>query len=235
MLRYEEQISDQFDHLTIISQQDKDSFRFSAARGMHVVQNGIDDSFYQTTVVSASAFDLVFIGNLSYLPNVEAAESIVKKILPFCPAGTRVLLSGANPHARVLQLQQPRVIVQGWTEDIRKAYRSGHVFIAPMWAGTGQQNKILEAMALGIPCITTELVNNAIGATPEEEILIADSPESFAQAFERLTRNPAMHQRICENARNFVRQHYNWEQNVQLLSSIFSTIKKHEFSESSHQ
>ena len=235
MIRYEEQISHQFDHLTIISQQDKDSFRFPEAAGMHVVQNGIDDSFYQSEEESKAEFDLVFIGNLSYLPNVETAEFIVRKILPLCPSDTRILLSGASPDSRVLHLQQDRVKVQGWTEDIRKAYRSGRVFMAPMWAGTGQQNKILEAMALGIPCITTPLVNNAIGATPEKEILIANSPESFAECFQRLISDPEFYQRLQLNATNFVKQHYKWEQNVQLLSSIFSTIEKHEFSESSHK
>jgi glycosyltransferase involved in cell wall biosynthesis len=228
MLAYERKIAADFDHLTIISEQDKRSFQFGAASEMTVVPNGIDTYFLDDEKKEDPVYDIVFVGNLSYLPNVETAEFLVNHILPLCPENTTVLISGASPQKRVLNLRSNRVWVEGWREDIRKAYRSGRVFLAPMWTGTGQQNKILEAMALGIPCITTPLVNNAIGATDGKEILLAETPASFAKAFNALLQNPEMYEDIKLAAKQFVRDTYSWEQNGTLLSFVFEKIKKNE-------
>ncbi len=227
MLRYEEEIASDFDSLTIISEQDKQSFTFAEADRIHVVRNGIDAYFLDYKGERTNEFDLVFVGNLSYLPNIETAEFLVQRILPLCPPKTRLLLAGASPDPRVRRLAGPNVTVSGWLEDIRTAYCSAKVFMAPMWSGTGQQNKILEAMALGIPCITTPIVNNAIGAASNREILLADTPESFAKAFQHIVSDASIYQVVQSQAYRFVRENFSWEQNGQVLSSIFAKTKRH--------
>jgi glycosyltransferase involved in cell wall biosynthesis len=225
MLRYEEVISHHFDHLTIISRQDKDSLRFSGADRIEVVPNGIDGYFLDCVPAYTSEFDMVFIGNLSYLPNIETAEYLVNRILPLCPKGTTVLLAGASPQHRVMSLAGTQVTVEGWSADIRTQYSRGRVFVAPMWSGTGQQNKIMEAMALGIPCITTEAVNNAIGAIPDKEILLADSPDAFVSQLTSLLSDSTLYENIRGGAARFVRSSFDWEQNGRLLSFMFAKTK----------
>lgn len=107
-------------------------------------------------------------------------------------------------------------------DDIRDAYLSGKIFLAPMWSGTGQQNKILEAMALGIPCITTKIVNNAIGAVHKEEILIADTKEEFLQMIQLLEEDQKLYDKISINSKSFVKQNFDWNQSISGLNSIFA-------------
>lgn len=220
MLKYEARISKYFDHMTIISQQDKESFSFPNSDKMVVIPNGIDHSYFHFTQNNLIVYDIIFVGNMGYLPNIEAAEYIVKEILPLCPGKFKISISGATPAKRVMELANDRVHVRGWVEDIRTAYTEGRIFVTPMWSGTGQQNKILEAMALGVPCITTQLVNNAIGAQPNEEILLAETKEDFAKHIIELTNNPDLYSKIRFNAIKFVKEQFSWEQSTQKLSSI---------------
>lgn len=223
MLKYEEYISDFFDHMTIISHQDKSHFSFQNKNDIEVIPNGIDHTFFYYKEGISPTYDIVFVGNMGYLPNIEAAEYIVNDILPLCPDHYKVAISGASPSRRVLDLSGEKVHVRGWMDDIRSAYTDGKVFVTPMWSGTGQQNKILEAMALGIPCVTTELVNNAIGARPNEEILIAETKEDFAKYIFELTQNYVLYEKIRLNAIKFVKEHFSWKQSTQKLSCIIQS------------
>ena len=85
----------------------------------------------------------------------------------------------------------------------------------------GQQNKILEAMAMGIPCITSDLVNNAIGATPQESILIANEATTFAQRIIDLNENPVLQKQLSENGLNYVRDNFSWSAFVEQLNRLF--------------
>ena len=116
--------------------------------------------------------------------------------------------------------QNSQIELQGWIDDIRQAYSRGRIFIAPMLIGTGMQNKLLEAMALGIPCITTSLANNAIRAKENEEILVADSPEEFVRCVLELIENETLYKKLALNARDFVKKNYSWEDSTLKLSKI---------------
>ena len=112
------------------------------------------------------------------------------------------------------------VTVRGWVEDIREAYADGRIFVAPMFSGLGLQNKILEAMAMGLPCVTTSMVNNAIGAEHGKEIIVADTVKEMTAWIERLMHNAEMHHRVSEAAKEFVMKHYQWEEQVQKLDEF---------------
>ncbi|MGZ4057226.1 MAG: glycosyltransferase, partial [Bacteroidia bacterium] len=85
------------------------------------------------------------------------------------------------PNTRVLDLESEKVIVSGWVDDIRVNFAKSKILVAPMQISIGLQNKLLEAMAMQIPCITSTLANNALGAKPDEQILVADTPEQYAR------------------------------------------------------
>jgi len=222
MIRYEEKAADYFDHLTIISAQDKSQFTFPAAKNIHVVSNGISDEFFTFESKTDKIYDLAFVGNMSYLPNVESVEYLVNKILPLLNHDLSLLIAGTNPAPTVMRLASEKVHISGWVEDIRRSYAGAKLFVAPMWSGTGQQNKILEAMAMGVPCITTKVVNNAIGAMQNEEIVLAETPEEFALAIQKLLSDPELYLNISSKAKIFVKQNFDWKQNGMILSSIFA-------------
>lgn len=220
---YERQIFDYFENQTIISSQDRNYIIHPKKNTITLIPNGVDAKFFEP-IDRQKKYDLVFIGNMGYPPNVEAAHYIKEQIFPLLDrskTGLNCLISGANPHPSLKSLETAHFHVGGWVEDIRNSYAEASVFIAPMMIGTGLQNKLLEAMAMGLPCITTTLANNALMATPEQQILIADDAEAFARQIFRLMESRELFERIAAAGKEFVRQNYQWvHQNEKLVALI---------------
>ncbi|HLG02212.1 MAG TPA: glycosyltransferase, partial [Bacteroidia bacterium] len=189
---------------------------------IHVIPNGVDTSYF-TPQNGTKEFELIFNGNMNYPPNVESAEYLVERILPLVwktRPGVRLLISGASPSPRVQALQSERVVVTGWVEDVRKSFARSKILVAPMQSSIGLQNKILEAMAMGIPCITTSLSNNAVKAIPDSQVIVADTPEQFTQAIHLLLDHPDKAEQLGENGYKMVHEKFNWEQTCNALEKV---------------
>jgi glycosyltransferase involved in cell wall biosynthesis len=115
------------------------------------------------------------------------------------------------------------VEVSGWLPDIREAYAGARVFVAPMRLGTGLQNKLLEAMAMRLPCVTTPLANNALGATPYQHLLVAAEAEPLAAAIADLLADAPRAQQLAEAGRTFVATHYDWAAATAQLENLFTS------------
>jgi len=217
MKAYERKVYRSFDHHTVISKQDGHHI---CDKPIHVVPNGIDTKFYKP-LAKEKLYDVGFVGNMGYHPNVDAAEYLINEVMSKLDPALQFVIAGARPDKRVLKLASDNVIVTGWMDDVRDAYAASRVFVAPLWKGTGQQNKIMEAMAMGIPCITTSVVNNAIGAEPNEEIMVADTAEEFAQSIQQVLGDQALSARLASNGRTFVSSRYSWAASTSQLSKIF--------------
>jgi glycosyltransferase involved in cell wall biosynthesis len=168
-------------------------------------------------------YELAFVGNMGYHPNVVAGRWLAERLLPILKSkhpGIRLLLAGARPARSIQALASPSVKVTGWVPDIRNAYQSGRLFVAPLFHGGGQQNKILEAMAMGLPCVTTSHVNEAIGGRHRKELLIADHEEAFSSQVTFLLDNPEVAASIGRRARSFVEERFSWEAANQQLSRV---------------
>ncbi|MBK9193225.1 MAG: glycosyltransferase [Crocinitomicaceae bacterium] len=223
---YENRIFDYFNHHTIISEQDRRLIQHPSADTIHVIENGIGEEFLDYKSTAEKKYDLVFVGNLNYPPNIECAEFIAKEILPALRKRNlkpTVLISGASPHSRVLALASDQIVIKGWTKDIRSSYCSGKIFVAPLFIGTGLQNKLLEAMALGLPCITTDLVNNALHAEPDKTILIAQNADEFAKKINHLLIDEKDAQLIANGGKSFVEERFNWKKSVEKLNKILGS------------
>ncbi|MFT6338525.1 MAG: sugar transferase (PEP-CTERM/EpsH1 system associated) [Saprospiraceae bacterium] len=216
MKAYESEVLSSFDHHTIISEQDA---KHIANHSIDIIPNGIDTEYF-APIEALKKFDIGFIGNMGYPPNIDAAEYLVNKVLPLLDPETKVIIAGARPDKRVKQLSTSTVAITGWMDDVRTAYAESYIFVAPLWLGTGQQNKILEAMAMGLPCVTSSSVNNAIGAKNGKEILIADTEAEFAASIKTLMNDPELYKGIRRNALTFVREQYSWEHSVGKLSHL---------------
>jgi glycosyltransferase involved in cell wall biosynthesis len=224
LARYERSVYKDFDKHTIISEQDRNRLSLASTRQIAVIPNGVDESFLEKEWELHPDYDLVFVGNLGYGPNIEAVQFLTQQLLPLLHEKGRelsLLVVGARPAKRLLRLNNRTGIrVLGWMPDIREAYSKGRIFVAPMFSGLGLQNKILEAMAMGLPCVTTTMVNNAIGAQAGTEIMIADSGEQMVDSILRLIDEPEFSRSVAAAGRRFVAAHYRWEDQVRKLEDF---------------
>ncbi|MEX2379751.1 MAG: glycosyltransferase [Vicingaceae bacterium] len=223
--RYEHFIFSAFDHKTIISEQDRDLIVHADNQKIKIIPNGVDQSFFHP-IESEQDIDILFTGNMSYPPNVLSAEFIAQEILPLIQKqkpDINFVIAGANPNQRVLRLANKSIEVTGWVDDIRIYYARAKVLLAPMQIGTGLQNKLLEAMAMKVPSVTSNLANNALNATHNEHILIGESAEDFAQLCLQLINDRQTANRIAENGYHFICEKYNWESSTKKLEDLFLT------------
>jgi len=224
VLNYENKVFDIFDNKTIISIPDKNLIPHKNKEEIHVIPNGVDHSFFKP-LNREKTVDVVFTGNMAYPPNVDAAEYLVKQIMPIVwkkRPSTTVLLAGASPVKRVLTLQSKLVNVSGWMDDIRDSYSSALVFIAPMRIGTGLQNKLLEAMSMKLPSITTPLANDALQAKDGKEILIGADANELATHIIELLNNKKLYDTIAQSGYNFVHNNHSWEKATEKLNEIIN-------------
>ncbi len=213
LLQYENHIFDYFNNCTIISEPDRDLIPHPRKNQIEIIINGVDTDFYKP-MESDKKHDIVFTGNMAYPPNVNSVEFIAKKIIPIVKKdkpNIKVLISGANPDKRVKAVSSKNIDITGWVDDIRESYASAKIFIAPMQIGTGLQNKLLEAMAMKIPCITSHLANNALNARNNKEILVCETAEEYADSILKLLDDREFAYKIAENGYKFVMKKYNWE------------------------
>lgn len=225
-LHYENEIFQYFDLKTIISEQDRKLIQHPRKGEIKIIKNGVDlTHFFPGN--HEKQFDIVFTGNMAYPPNVDAAIFLVKEIMPLVwkqKPDAKLLLAGASPVKKIKNLAGKRITVSGWMNDIRNAYLSSHIFIAPMRIGTGLQNKLLEAMALKIPAITTSLANAALGARNGEEILIGNSAEEISGKILLLLNDQKMQYVLAEKGYDFVKTRYNWDVTTNKLKKLMEKL-----------
>ncbi len=212
LLRYEHDVFDAFDNKIIISAPDRDLIPHPGRDHIVVVANGVDTAFFRP-VATTPDVDLIFTGNMGYPPNIRSAEYLVNEILPLVmrkKPGIRLLIAGASPHLRVMALKSPQVEVTGWVADIRDCYARAKIFIAPMQIGTGLQNKLLEAMAMRLPCLTSPLAFQALNAREGEDILVAGTPAEYADHVLSLLDDPRKADAIAAKGFEFVQRNFSW-------------------------
>lgn len=222
---YEEMVVRQFPRLVISSPVDREVL---GAPGAWVLPNGVDLDRFQFCGPDGRAPEtIVFSGNMAYPPNVEAALWFAHRVwlrLVARRPGLRFEIVGATPamSVRALAHEDARIVVRGRVDDMAAHLGTATVSVCPLQSGSGIQNKVLEAMACGTPVVSTTVGNQGVQAVPERDILIADDPEQFADAVERLLESPETRARMATYARAFVEERFRWEAHAAGLEALYS-------------
>ena len=228
---YERRIFREFNGWTIISKPDREALHLFQKDNITIVQNGIDTEQFYFEEEMQHQKQVVFIGNLGYAPNVRAVQYLVEEIMPLVwtkHPEARLMLAGARPHWYIKQLDDERIVLRGWVEEIRDAYKEGSVLVAPLFTGSGMQNKILEAMSVGLPCVTTSIVNNSILAEEDKEILIAETPIEFERHINHIFENKDQFEHLRREGRKFIERNYPWEKATRpLIELLEDQIHEH--------
>ena len=224
--RFEAITFDQFDVRSIISEPDRALFPHEKRDEILIIPNGVDHDFFKPQE-REKKYDLVFTGNMSYPPNVNAVEYLANDIMPIVwktLPETTLYIAGATPDPKVKKAASERIIISGWLDDIRDAYAQSRVFIAPMRIGTGLQNKLLEAMSMRLPAITSPLANASLGAQPDEEVLIGSNAEEMAQNIITLLTDKEKAERLAQSGYDFTNRVYDWGKATERLEEAMRTL-----------
>lgn len=212
--------------VTCVSEEDAVSLRALVPELNPVlVPNGIDVGDYQPSTISHQPNAIVFTGKMDYRPNVDAVLWFTEAIWPRIRAANpeaEFIIVGQKPTARVQALHgQHGITVTGAVEDARPYIANASVYVAPLRMGGGTRFKLLEAMALAKPIVSTTLGAEGFAVQHGRELLLADEPTAFAQAVLNVMGDAPRAQALGVAGRAFVRAHYDWQVIIPTLEAIY--------------
>jgi glycosyltransferase involved in cell wall biosynthesis len=173
-----------FNKIIVFSKEDKDAINnLYSIKDIEVVPLGVNLEEFSSPTAQEKTYDIIFAGNFSHAPNVDAVLYFYKNILPLVRKSipnASVIIVGANPTADIFRLTRfdKNIIVTGYVPDIKEFYDKSKVFVAPIRCGTGMRLKIIDALASGIPVVATSIA--ARGMISKDAIAIADTKNNFA-------------------------------------------------------
>jgi sugar transferase (PEP-CTERM/EpsH1 system associated) len=199
-------------------------------RGNHegrvaVVPNGVDLEYFRPRPDARDGPPglLAFVGTMDYPPNHDAAQHLIEDIVPRIRSAHRphVLVVGRHPPTALLELAaRSAVAVTGEVPDVRPHLARASVAVAPFRMGRGVQNKVLEAMAMGIPVVASPLGAEGIGAGPEDGLIVEATADDFASRLQGLLSNPDATAALGARARAFVEAHHRWDVSSERLADV---------------
>lgn len=197
---------------------------------IRVIPCGVDAEYFGPQPGSEEGPSVLFRGILSFPPNVDAARYFYYEIFPAirrAVRGTRLIVAGRDPAPplRRLAAADQDVTLTGPLPDVRPVMARANVHVCPMRLGSGVKIKVLEAMAMAKPVVTTSLGLSGIAALPGRDLLVADDPDTFAEAVIRLLRDSGLRCRIGSGARTFVVREHNWAVVAERYEEIYRAAR----------
>lgn len=193
-----------------------------------ILYNGIDsDYFINREETIPDKHRLIFTGNMTYFPNIDGAIYFAKEILPLISKKIpkiKLFIVGKNPPKKIKKLENEQITVTGFVEDIKEEYLKSKIAISPIRFGAGTLNKILEPMALGIPVVSTKIGVEGLPFRNGEDLIIADTPEDFANGVINLLNNDDLYRKIAANASMVVHSLYSWNKITKSLEEYYQSI-----------
>lgn len=215
--------------LAAMSFEDKDFIRNLAPKlQVDVVANGVDlEYFAKTKKQKPTSPTVLFVGQFKWLPNRDATKFLVEEIWPKIKSkiiGAKLLIVGRNPPDDILSYRSDDIRVDGGVEDIRLAYGSASVLLAPIRNGRGTKYKILEAMATKTPIIGTKLAIEGINIKAGVHAMIAETPEDLANQTAKVLTSPDLGQKLATAAYRLVARDYNWQKISEKLDLVYQEV-----------
>ncbi len=209
------------DHCLAVSQDDADAVTQVTNRETEIIANGVDLEMFSFQKKRPNKNTLLFVGNFTYFPNVEAIEKFYHSV--FAQIDNAVLrVIGKN--ASQLPIDDSRVEKIEFVPDIRTEYYNADIFVFPITIGGGTNFKVIEAMACGTPIIAYGDRVKAMGVG-KDEMVIVDTPKNFEQAIHDMLNKKTDTESLVKNARAFVEKNYSWETIGEKLNRFWIGLK----------
>jgi len=221
---YERELTQQYDQLVVSSPLDRDAI--GDYDNIHVIPNGVSIEEFPFVDGERASDAIIFTGRMGYFPNADAAVWFARQVLPLVRRRlphVQFSIVGADPTPEVQALaREPCVSVAGYVSSIQRYLHQATIAVAPMWAGSGMQFKVIEAMCSGTPVVATPYALGGIEACHGEHLLVGEDAESFADQVVRLLEDRELRHHLAYSARRLVEAKYTWERAVAMLEDVYS-------------
>jgi sugar transferase (PEP-CTERM/EpsH1 system associated) len=225
--RYEKKVAQACLHAFVTSRREKDIFeRFRTGTPISTISNGVEIA--ERAGTRRSGANIIFTGVMDYWPNEHAVCHFVHDIFPIISKkipDAEFIIVGQKPTRKVKRLSLTRgVSVTGWVPDPGMYMDKATVFVAPIRIARGVQNKVLEAMARGVPVVSTAVAADGLEAVEGRDFLVGNSPEAFAEQTLRLLRDGGLREKLARNAIGYIREKHDWTRNLSVLEDILENV-----------
>lgn len=232
--RFERENLEKFDGIIAVSELDRSRFvgryGFPPERVL-VIENGVDTGHFEFHGRRHSAHpEILFVGNLGYIPNQQAARRLLDRIMPRVRQrrpDARLWIVGQNArHAGLSPSKSERLVITDQVPDVRPFLELASLACAPLIAGGGTKYKILEALSAGVPLVCTPIALEGLDLEPGQHLLVGDSDDELVTAIMRLLDDPALASTLAKNARAAIERIYDWRVNLPRLDPWLAMISK---------
>ena len=229
LLGYERHIAQIFSHALVHTEIEKHDFeRLIPGIPVAVVGNGVDLDYFRSAGEAKKPASMVFTGVMDYRPNIDAVVWFCDEILPIVQANipaANFTICGSRPAPVVRRLVKRRgVTVTGWVPDARPYLDRAEIFVAPLRMARGVQNKLLEALAMGLPCVASTAAWRGTVVPAAEGILATDNAQEFARNVIDLLRDSNLRAEMARRARAAAEAKYRWEVQLARLDQVITTV-----------
>lgn len=222
--KYEQKILENYKYKFIVAQRDKE---YLGDKSIIVNPNGtsLDNNTRDRKELYNKNINLIFQGNMSYYPNVQAVNFLIKELLPGLRESypnIKLFIVGSNPSKEILKYRSENIEVTGYVESMKPYLNITDIAIYPIFSATGIQNKVLEAMASKIPCIISKEVSMGIsGLRNKENIFIANNINDYLAYFKLILNCPEEVNSIISNGYNLIKEKYSWNRHTNVVENIW--------------
>ena len=233
MLRAEKRLARRFDLCTATTRAEWETLQgYGTGVATDWFPNGVDAQFFSPDSTEYDADTISFIGRMDYYPNQECMQRFCDAVWPLLKQQRpqlKLLIVGADPSPAMRALgDRPGVTVTGSVPDVRPYIRGSALMVAPLAIARGTQNKILEAMAMGVPVVTSRVAAGGVDAEAPQHLLVADTPAEISAAVLSVVGDAAERQRLAVAGRERMLSHHAWPKSMQRLDGIIAgCLRRH--------
>ncbi len=195
---------------------------------LRLLPNGVDlETFAPRNHDYSHNKTILFTGNMDYAPNVDAVIYFTSEILPLIRSkqpDVQFIIAGQRPVPKVLALANDHIVVTGFIKDLAATYNSASVVVAPLRFGAGTQNKVLEAMAMGVPVVCSHIGFGGLGIKSGEGAIMQTDSEAFANSVSELLGSEKLRRQVGTEGMRVIRTRFDWDIIAKMLERYFEEI-----------